>query len=50
MIESPAMVWHKDELWVSHCSSHEDKDGNLPPNRLVELPSAIYIVRIRFQK
>lgn len=35
------MVWHKDELWVSYYSSHEDKDGNPPPNRHVELPCAI---------
>jgi hypothetical protein len=44
------MVWHKDELWVSYYSSHEDKDGNPPPNRHVELPCAIYIARVRFQK
>jgi hypothetical protein len=44
------MVWHKDELWVSYYSSHEDKDGNQPPNRNVALPCAIYIARIRFQK
>jgi hypothetical protein len=46
----PGMVWHKDELWVSYYSSHEDKDGNPPPNRHMELPSAIYLARIRIQK
>ena len=46
----PGMVWHNDELWVSYYSNHEVKDGNPPPNRHVELPTAIYLARIRFQK
>ena len=44
------MVWHNDELWVSYYSNHEDKDGNPPPNPHVELPAAIYLARIRFEK
>ena len=44
------MVWHKDELWVSYYSSHEDRDGHPPPNRHVELPTAIYLARIRLEK
>ena len=44
------MVWHKNELGVSYYSSHEDRDGNPPPNRHVELPCAIYLARVRFQK
>lgn len=46
----PGMVWHNDELWVSYYSNHEDKDGNPPPNRHVELPAAIYLARIRFER
>ena len=44
------MVWHNDELWVSYYSNHEDKDGNPPPNRHVELPTAIYLARVRLTK
>ncbi len=44
------MVWHNDELWVSYYSNHEDNDGNPPPKSHVELPTAIYLARIRFEK
>jgi hypothetical protein len=44
------MVWHKDELWGSYYSNHEDKEDNPPPNRHVELPTAIYLARIRFDQ
>ncbi len=44
------MVWHKGELWVSYYSNHEDKEGNPPPDRHVELPTAIYLARIRFDQ
>ena len=46
----PGMVWHKDELWISYYSAHEDKNGHPPPNRHVELPTAIYLARVRLTK
>jgi hypothetical protein len=46
----PGMVWHDNKLWVSYYSAHEDRDGNPPQNRHVELPSAIFRARVRFEK
>jgi hypothetical protein len=45
----PGMVWHEGELWVSYYSSHEDKEGNPPPNRHTALPTAIYIARVKLE-
>jgi hypothetical protein len=45
----PGMVWHEGELWISYYSSHEDKEGNPPPNRHTALNSAIYLARVRFE-